>query len=66
MSVKKSTVKLGNTLRISEAAQLLGVTPTTLRRWEVSGYLTPKRIGPRRDRRYPKEQILSLLDKGLA
>ena len=65
MSKNKSTVKLENTLRISEAAMLLGVTPTTLRRWEVAGYLAPKRMGPRRDRRYPKAQILKLLDEGL-
>ena len=65
MANKKSTAILKNTLRISEAAKLIGVTPTTLRRWEEAGYLAPKRIGPRRDRRYPKEQILKLLDKGL-
>lgn len=65
MPNKKSTIKLSSTLRISDAAKLLGVTPTTLRRWEVSGHIKPLRIGPRKDRRYPKQQILDLLDQGI-
>lgn len=62
---KISTIKLNSTLRIAEAAKLLGVTTMTLRRWEDSGYLTPLRVGPRKDRRYTKEQILKILDKGI-
>lgn len=61
----KTTVQLANTLRIAAAAKLLGVSTMTLRRWEKSGYLNPLRVGPRKDRRYPKEQILNLLDKGV-
>ncbi len=65
MSDKKSTLQLSQTLRISEAAELLGVTPMTLRRWDKRGILKPLRVGPRRDRRYKKEQILKILDEGL-
>jgi len=49
------------TLRISAAAKLIGVSTMTLRRWEKRGILTPLRIGPRKDRRYKKEQILRIL-----
>lgn len=65
MPNKSSTVKLANTLRISEAAKLLGVTPTTLRRWEDKNLISPLRVGPRKDRRYKKDQILKILDEGL-
>ncbi len=32
-------------LRVSEAAQLAGVSPSTLRAWESSGLITPARTG---------------------
>jgi DNA-binding transcriptional MerR regulator/quercetin dioxygenase-like cupin family protein len=35
-------------LRVSEAAQLAGVSPSTLRAWESSGLITPSRIGRNR------------------
>ena len=66
MPSKKQTIKLDNTLRISKASELLGVTPMTLRRWEEAGYLKPLRVGPRQDRRYSKEQILKILDQGIS
>lgn len=65
MPGKRSTVELSSTLRISQAAKLLGITTMTLRRWEQAGVLKPLRVGPRRDRRYKKEDILRLLDKGI-
>ena len=37
MIMKKKLVKIG------EAAQLLGTTPDTLRKWDASGELTPTR-----------------------
>jgi excisionase family DNA binding protein len=55
--------KLPKTLRIAQAAKLIGVSTMTLRRWEKAGVLTPLRIGPRKDRRYTKEQIQRLLKK---
>lgn len=65
MPGKRSTIELSNTLRISRAAKLLGITPMTLRRWEQAEILKPLRVGPRRDRRYKKEDLLRLLDKGI-
>jgi excisionase family DNA binding protein len=43
-------------LRISEAAARLGVTATTLRRWEVEGRIHPART-PGGERRYPDEEL---------
>ena len=45
-------------LRISEAAEMLGVNPETLRRWDDSGQLKAVRLGTRRDRRYDRDEIL--------
>ncbi len=63
MSGKKSTDITDSTLRISQAANLLGVSAMTLRRWEKSEYLKPLRFGPRRDRRYMKDEILKMMKK---
>ena len=48
-------------LRIGEAAQLLHVHPNTLRKWSDEGQLEVYRIGPRRDRRFNREEILHFL-----
>lgn len=49
-----------NQITIKEAADLLGVTTTTLRRWDKEGKLKPvKTLGGHR--RYNKEEILKLL-----
>jgi len=48
-------------LTISEAAEILRVTPLTLKRWEKKGRIQPIRINSRGDRRYTKQQILALL-----
>ncbi len=44
-------------IRISEAAEMLGVNPETLRRWGRSGRLKAVIISKRGDRRYKKEDI---------
>ncbi|HSW79199.1 MAG TPA: N-6 DNA methylase [Candidatus Saccharimonadales bacterium] len=48
---------------ISEAAELLNVTPMTLRNWEKSGKLLSKRDASNRYRKYPAEKILELKSK---
>lgn len=63
MDKKKATDLNKKTIRISEAAAMLGVNPITLRRWELKGYLTPLRMGPRMDRRYLMDDIEKLLEK---
>ena len=53
-------------LRIKEAAELLGVSTETLRRWDKAGQLKPVRIGLRRgvgDRRYQTEDIERFIEK---
>lgn len=57
--------KLPQLLTISQTAELLSVHPDTLRNWDRKGILKPVRVGPRRDRRYPKEQILRILEEGI-
>jgi excisionase family DNA binding protein len=49
-------------LKIKEAATLLGVSPTTLRKWDKEGKLVAIRISERGDRRYKKEDIEKFLD----
>ncbi|MGA2910495.1 MAG: helix-turn-helix domain-containing protein [Candidatus Microgenomates bacterium] len=48
-------------LRITEASELLGVHPNTLRKWDKKGILKAVRFGVRADRRYAREDILKLL-----
>ena len=47
---------MGRLLNISEAAQRLGVTATTVRRWEAAGRITAKRtVGGQR--RYEEDEV---------
>lgn len=50
-------------LRIKEAAELLGVNPATLRKWDKEGKLPAIKISKRGDRRYKKEDIVQFLEK---
>jgi excisionase family DNA binding protein len=44
-------------LRIREAAEILGVNPETLRRWDREGRLNAVIVSKRGDRRYKEEDI---------
>lgn len=44
-------------MRIREVAEMLGVNPETLRRWDRNGKLPAIKISQRGDRRYRKEDI---------
>ena len=48
-------------LRPGEVAQLLGFHASTVRGWDKKGVLKSYRIGPRRDRRFKREDIIGLL-----
>jgi len=50
-------------LRIREAAEILGVNPETLRRWDREGKLKAIIISKRGDRRYKKEDIVQFVEK---
>lgn len=47
---------------IREAAEMLGINPETLRRWDNEGRLTAVRIGKRKDRRYKMEDIQKIIE----
>lgn len=48
-------------LDIHQAAEILGLNPETLRRWDRSGILKAVRLGNRGDRRYKREDIDRIL-----
>jgi excisionase family DNA binding protein len=49
---------LPDLLTVREVAELLRVSPLTLKRWGKRGKLVPIRINSRGDRRYKKEAVL--------
>lgn len=53
--------KTSKMLKIREAAELLGVNPETLRRWDRDGTLKAIRIGKRGHRMYDKDEIMKKL-----
>lgn len=50
-------------LRIQEAAKLLGVSTSTLRKWDNEGKLPAVKISKRGDRRYRQQDIKIFLKK---
>lgn len=50
-------------ITIQEAAEMLGLHPETLRRWDRSGRLKAVKVNERGDRHYVKEEVLKLLKK---
>lgn len=58
---KLSLEDLPDLLTIREVADLLRVSPLTIKRWGKKGKLPAIRINSRGDRRYRKEVILRLL-----
>lgn len=59
--MKLSIDDLPELLTIKEVAQLLRVSPLTIKRWGKKGKLPAIRINSRGDRRYRKEVVLRLL-----
>lgn len=53
--------KLPDLLTVREVAELLRVSPLTIKRWGKRGKLEAIRINSRGDRRYKKEAVLWLL-----
>lgn len=57
----KKVVKLSDLpdlMTVGEVADLLRVSPLTIKRWGKRGKLTPIRINSRGDRRYKKDAVL--------
>jgi excisionase family DNA binding protein len=62
--VKKKKVRLDelpDLLTVREVADILRVSPLTIKRWGKRGKLPAIRINSRGDRRYKKEAVLWLL-----
>ena len=62
--VRKKEVSLNNLpdlLTVREVAEILRVSPLTIKRWGKRGKLPAIRINSRGDRRYKKEAVLYLL-----
>lgn len=56
--------RLPRLLNINQVAKILGVVPTTLRRWDKNGKLKAIRIGNKRgvgERRYRREDIIKIM-----
>ncbi|MEK7559398.1 MAG: helix-turn-helix domain-containing protein [Patescibacteria group bacterium] len=64
MPVNTQTISLDNLpdlLTVREVAQILRVSPLTIKRWGKRGKLPAIRINSRGDRRYKKEAVQYLL-----
>lgn len=61
MADKLSLENLPDLLTVREVAQVLRVSPLTIKRWGKRGKLPAIRINSRGDRRYKKEAVLWLL-----
>jgi len=63
-SPRKNSLSLDNLpdlLTVREVAEILRVSPLTIKRWGKRGKLPAIRINSRGDRRYKKEAVLYLL-----
>ncbi|PIV38308.1 MerR family DNA-binding transcriptional regulator [Candidatus Roizmanbacteria bacterium CG02_land_8_20_14_3_00_36_15] len=58
---KVSLSDLPDLMTIREVAELLRISPLTIKRWGKKGKLPAIRINTRGDRRYRKEVVLRLL-----
>jgi excisionase family DNA binding protein len=63
-SNKVSLSDLPDLMTIREVADLLRISPLTIKRWGKKGKLPAIRINSRGDRRYRKEVVLRLLGRG--
>lgn len=46
-------------MTIKEVCREFNVHPNTLRNWDRSGKLKAMRVGPRKDRRYPRDKVFA-------
>lgn len=54
--------ELPDILTLKQASEVLHCHPNTLRTWEREGLIKCIRFGKRGDRRFPKEEIIRLLE----
>lgn len=58
----KTDNKIPELLNMRETCELLKVHPNTLRLWDKKGILKAVRFGTRKDRKYKKEDVITLLN----
>lgn len=61
--LKKAVEDTPELLSIGEVSKLFNIHPDTLRNWEKSGELVPLRVGVRKDRKYRKQDIETIVAK---
>ena len=61
--IEREAEEIDSLLTVSEAASLLHIHINTIRRWSNLGILPSFRVGPRSDRRFRKEDILTFLKR---
>lgn len=61
--ITKKIEETPDLLTIGEVSKLFNIHPDTLRNWEKSGELVPLRVGPRKDRKYRKQDIETIVAK---
>lgn len=61
--ITKKIEETPDLLSIGEVSKLFNIHPDTLRNWERSGELVPLRLGPRKDRKYRKQDIETIVAK---
>ncbi len=61
VTLMRARKRNGNLLTTSEVARMLHIHINTARRWSNRGVLRSRRVGPRRDRRFRREDIMDIL-----
>ena len=61
-NIEKGLEKYPPLLRISQPAEVLNVSPWTLRNWDNADILKAVRMGSRKDRRYRKSDLLKFIN----
>jgi len=59
--LERKAEEIDTLLTASEAAKLLNIHIHTIRRWSNLGILPSFRIGPRKDRRFQKRDLITFL-----
>ena len=63
MNQMTSEVQLETMVTVSQVADFLHVSVSTVRRWSDTGMLKSYRIGPRGDRRYRLIEVISFVEE---
>lgn len=62
-SIQKQIQDIDTLMTIGQVAEIFNIHQDTLRNWEKKGILVPLRVGPRKDRKYRKADIETIVAK---